>query len=253
MITSLPHSKEIDRRINSYLDDFHENIEQSISDLRKSSTYKTIFKNSQACFSILKNNNLSKHSLIKIAAGIPRRIPLLIAARQVSPAYIELRRFTELIVWNPYFIDHPIEWDEFSKNPDTGYTRDPKTPIAFCAHREISWYFDYARELYKSEPSGLTKTSINSLQHQYRNLSKYVHAMDNPVQGKILSSPFDDISDKNLSKFQNAQKVVFLSSSLLICSKRKQLEKLEAIERDWFDWLISKKNARIIRSERFGI
>lgn len=254
MTTALPHSSIVAKHLSEFLDDLDEEVRKSIACLRNSANYRGVFKNSLAAYVILKVLGRRELPLLKGATGITRRLPLLVACRQVSLAYVELRRFVELATWYPYFREHPVEWQELQENPERGFTRDADKPIVYCAHREISWYIAYARERFSEEPSGLAKEAIDALFKAHRNLSAHVHAVANTMPGGFLKDPFDSVAPNEIRNFQKIQRRVLSAGCILIAAaKPEKISKLEAVDRAWFDWLVGRASARKIRSEPFGL
>ncbi len=255
MSRPLSHSSVVVRQVHDFLTELEEVLGGDIALLKSSSGYRSVFKTSLATYSVLVEfSRREVLPFLKGAAGVARRVPLLLACRQVSLSYVELRRFVELAVWYVYFKEHPVEWEEFAENPSRGFLRDVDKPVSYCAHREIAWYLAYTRERFKNESSGLAVSAVNALSKHYAELSAQVHAASGTLPRLTLAEPFDKVDQEQLSRFRKSQKAVFANGALLVAAlKPKRLGKLGANERSWFDWLIGKRDSRRLRGGPFGL
>ena len=253
MPSALPHSTVIATHLEDYLSDVQDAFEQAITNLPSSPHFRGIFKSSLAAHCALGSFAPDELLLIRVAAGIARRIPLLLAARQVSLCYVELRRFVDVVAWYPYFREHPVEWEEFQRNPTTAYVRETDRPIAFSAHREVGWFFGYIRERFASEASGLVVEATDQISTPFGELSSHVHAAVGGTTGD-LASPLDTVSPTILKAFQKTQRKILAAGTLIISGSRpNSLDLLPAVERAYFDWLIGSEWAKHIKAGPFGI
>lgn len=250
MATALPHSSVITLQLNEFLDDMCEEMEVAAHDLRSCSEFRGIYKNSHAAHAVLRRLGHGQIGLLRAAQGVCVRLPLLIACRQVTLSYVELRRLIELIVWFPYFREHAVEWREFSSNPGRGFVRDMEEPIAYCAHREFRWYLAYIRERFSELESKLVQESADALNVEYANSSAFVHG---GMSGAHGVQTLEMLDTDTMARFRTAQRRVLSGACILIVAARPDaLAKLNAVERAWFDWLIGATHARSVRGCGFG-
>ncbi len=248
-----PSAVEIRRQSDKYLSDALTLIQTSLTTVKTSSAFGEIFHISLSTDVTLGALDLPRlRPRLVIARSIALRLPLLIAAGQESVAIVELRRFVELVLWTIYFTDHPIEWHEF-RTSTGGFEGDSRKPIAHAAHRGLSHYLGYARELMSREPSGLALRSINALQEASHKLNAAVHAGGLATANK-RTPPSDDVSEVSLRKAAKLQRSVFASCCLLLGAYRTaRFNSLTASGRAHFDWLIQAKMRREVRSGPFGL
>ena len=254
MAAPLPHSAQVQKLAESFLKEVASEISKAHTQLSKSAGFTKIYQVSLATDSVLSkllqsNQRPPPHAV----RAIVKAVPLLVCARQLGPAQIELRRFMELIVWDFYFEEHPVEWDRFSTNPTHGFTRDDKDPIEYCAHRELDFYLNYAKSRVIDEPSKLASEAVAKLRLLKGTLNEAVH----PGSGAHLTRravPLDTIDEKALRGFGELQRSVFGSACLLIAAlRRRRFDNLPPMHRAHFDWLMGDKLAKTIRSGPFGI
>jgi hypothetical protein len=187
------------------------------------------------------------------ARSLSVRVPLLIGIGQSSVAETELRRFAELIFWTVFFSDHPVEWQNFSAKTGAGFSQDSRKPISYAAHRPLAFYLEYAVELMNPEPSGLGVKAVKGVEQAVKKLNAAVHAGHLArAQGKI--PPHDDVSEKALQSFAKIQRLTFSNCILLFAAyRRSKFDRLNAVSRAYFDWLIGPKYKREIRKGPFGL
>jgi hypothetical protein len=240
--------------LGGYVDDAKNIILGSLNSLKQTKEYQLIFRVSLAADAVL--SELSKTNLkpsLSAARSIVLRIPLLVGLKQTSVATIELRRFCELVFWSVYFTDHPIEWASFERSPSSGFVRDINKPINYCAHRELTFYSNYARELMADEPSGISVEAVDSLRQVQEELSAVVHP------GRIASAkprvpPFDDVSPDSLTKFALVQRQVFSRCCILLAAfKSRRFDRLQPMHRAHFDWIVGAATEKRIRQGPFGL
>ena len=253
MSNSIPHSAVIAEQLTDYLRDLEAELSRSVGSMSKSSTFRGIFQNSLRANAVLVALGRRELALVKHAADTARRLPLLVACRQVSLAYVELRRFLELVIAFPYFREHPIEWCRYLDEPTTGTVGATENPISFAAHRDRSWYVSYVRDRFRGETTGLVVEAADELASHYSELSAHVHVKAN-VASRSIGKPFDDVANSSLRAFQETQRAVLSAGCVVVAgAKRRGITKLGAIDRAWFDWLIGKKDAKRLRSGAFGL
>lgn len=248
------HSALIAQQIKRYLDDLSNEVGRSRDQLPRSQEYRSIFKTSLATYLVARKLGQRQIPLVKAAGGVARRLPLLIACRQVSLARVDLRRFAELVVAFTYFREHPVEWAERVKHPEHGFARENEDPIAYCAHREFGWYASYARERFTPAPCATIRQAIADMKTLYGSLSGDVHAAAATMPGGRLTEPLDSIAGSELRTISRTQRRMFSAGCILVGATRPHgLAPLDAVERGWFDWLIGGTRARSIRACHFGV
>ena len=254
MAKALPHSKQIAQELNQYLRDLQIECAAAAKSLPTSPSYRRIFKNSLACSAVLGSLARRELPLVRASRSIAARCSLLLACRQLSLAYVDLRRFIEMVVWVPYFREHRIQWAELLENPGQGFTRDPNFPISFCAHRELQWYVSYIKERLRKNPCAAIAGAVGVLSTAYCALSSHVHAATSASSGGKRYAPLDDVNEPRLRAYEHTQRAVLGSACIVIAgSCRNGLGKLDAVGRAWFDWLIGTGKAKQVRAESFGM
>ena len=252
MTPPIPHSATINAQLKDYLKDALDAIIKSTDSIPAESAFRAIYKNSLGTFTPLTKVSRRQLPLLKTACGIVKRCPLLISTRQVQLAYVELRRLIEVATFYPYFFEHPVEWGEFSANPGEGYGSDRDRPISWCAHRELRWYANYIKERYSQDRSGLIAYAVDTNSECYSELSKYVHAALDHLTKKPLTEAFDSVESDSLEKFSRMQRKVYCSSLIVAVAPRVEVVgKLNAVERDWFDWILGNARQMKIRGGEF--
>lgn len=254
MAGPLPHSVQIERLAEAFLGDVAVELGKARETLKKSASFRKIYRVSLAADAVLsKLLRTSSRPPPHAARAIVKGVPLLVCARQIGPAQIELRRFMELILWDVYFEEHPVEWERFKANPTHGFTRDEKDPIEYCAHRELEYYLNYAKSRVVWEPSKAAGEAVDELRIAKGKLNEAVH----PGSGAQLTGhvvPLDPIDEPTLGDFNNLQRSVFKSACLLIASvRRRRFNTLPAMYRAHFDWLMGGQLAKRIRGGPFGL
>ena len=218
MAGPLPHSAQIQNLAEKFLGDVEAEISKAHSTLSKSVDFRRIYQISLAADAVLsKLLRFSKRPPSNAARSIVKTVPLLVCARQLGPARIELRRFMELVAWDVYFEDHPVEWERFKTNPSHGFTRDEKDPIEYCAHRELDYYLNYAKSRVQSEPSKLAGQSVDELRKLKGRLNEAVHpgALTN-LSGQMVS--LDSIDDQSLKDLSELQRDTFKNACILLAA-----------------------------------
>lgn len=252
MTPSIPHSETIALHLNEYLQDALSTITRSIGIVPTESAFRAIYKNSLGTFTPLTKISRRRLPLLKTACGIVKRSPLLISIRQVQLAYVELRRLIEVITCYPYFVEHPIEWQAYSESPGKGYEAERDQPISWCAHRELRWYGSYVRERFSQDKSGLVAYATDTNNACYAELSKYVHATLDHLTKKPLTEAFDPIESGSLEQFAGVQRNVYRALLILaVAPKPAMIGTLNAVERDWFDWILGGPRQAKIRAGEF--
>jgi hypothetical protein len=185
--------------------------------------------------------------------GIVHRVPLIVSVGQHTRASLELRQIIELTFWIIFFSDHKVEWAEFEETWQSGPERDVGEPITFLAHRDCSFYAAYARQRFKSEPSGLALKAVNRLEQQRGTLHVGIHA-SRLARFPESRRPFDDPTDGSLSGFASSYKSISSSTCLALSAFfRARFDSLPPMHRAWFDWLVGKDTRLSIRAQEFGL
>ncbi|HET9305301.1 MAG TPA: hypothetical protein VFO46_04675 [Candidatus Sulfotelmatobacter sp.] len=219
-----------------------------------SAAYVEIYENSLSTYTIL--GGLTDNGLrprLNPARALTLRIPFLVGIGQASVAETELRRFVELILWAIYFTDHPVEWQQFIGKTGGGFSQDARKPISYAAHRELGSYVEYADELMQPEPSGLGVIAVDSIKQVVKQLNAAVHA------GRLARKigrvpPHDEMTEAALRDFSKIQRSTFSGCALLLAAyRRAKFDKLNAVSRAYFDWLIGAKLRRAVRKGPFGL
>jgi hypothetical protein len=254
MAGPLPHSTQIQKLGEIFLNEVADEISKAQSKLKKSAEFRRIYRISLAADAVLSRLlRLSRRPPPHAARSIVKGVPLLVCARQLGPARIELRRFMELVVWEVYFREHPVEWEKFSSNPTHGFTRDEKDPIEYCAHRELEYYLNYAKSRVADEPSKVAGPAVEELRLLKGKLNEAVHpGAGAGTTGRV--TPLDAIEEPTLREFSDLQRSVFKNACIVIASvRRNAFDRLPAMHRAHFDWLVGDQLAKRIRSGPFGL
>lgn len=252
-MTLTPRSTELQQQVKQYIDGALSVVKGSFTTARSSSAFADIYHLSLSADTLLRS--LSHRKLrpqLAAARSIVLRVPFLVGMGQQSVATVELRRFVELICWTVYFSDHPIEWRSFEINPG-GFAQDTKSPISYCAHRELGYYVEYARELMGAEPSKLGLQAVDGIKQVSHDLNASVHAgrLANAIR---VTTPHEDIPDPVLRRFGSVQRRVFANCCLLLAAYCKaQFDQLNAASRAHFDWLVGSTVRKQVRKGPFGL
>lgn len=240
--------------VKDYLSDVSDILEQCIRDSASTRAFAEIYKVSLSADVALKglSSNQQKPGL-SAARGIVLRIPLLVAVGQSSVAKGELRRLVELVLWTVYFSDHNVEWTEFASKSQSGFGRDKSKPIAYAAHRELKHYLEYSQELVESEPSGLAAKGVAQINDVVRALNAAVHAGE-LAKTRGVRPPHDRISEQDLRSFTRIHRKTLASVCVLLAAyKRRKFNRLTAVQRAYFDWLVGPQTSKEIRKGPFGL
>jgi hypothetical protein len=175
---------------------------------------------------------------------------MLAGLGQASLGAAEMRRFVELTLWTVYFTDHPVEWRSFGQG---GFSRDVRKPISYAARRELTHYFDYARELMSAEPSGLGTKAIDMMKQLTQDLNAAVHPGE-LAQSVRRIPPHEEVSDAALRRFNRLQQPVFANCCLLLAAyRRREFDRFNAAARAHFDRLVGPTLRRAVRRGPFGL
>jgi len=252
MPSPLPHSADIRSEIDRYLKDAATLLSASTAILKTSGPFRAIYKSTLATDAVLAKLTSTEQPKLSVCRSILRRVPLLIAFGQVSTGRIELRRFIEVAYWCVYFTDHPVEWAHFCTTPETGYVKSTDEPIAFCAHRNLAFYADYAKERFRAERSGLAATAAEELYVDYAALSATVHP-GRAATTKVVKPVKEDIDSAALESFGTTKRRICSSSCIMLGALlRPRFDRLPPMHRAWFDWLVGEKR-RTVRQGPFGL
>jgi hypothetical protein len=249
----IPHGKKIRADHDEFLDDLATSLVAFVNHARSDSDLRGIFKLCTAAHTVLGAFD-DAQPLMSAAAGVARRIALLSMIRQLSLVRVELRRLIECVQWSVYFSEHPVEREVFEKNPGRGWASKPDAlPIEAAASADIGMFFRYAKERLVADPSGLGVAAATTLHVEYGNISGDVHAARGAVGG-TLALAFDPYDGESAAATRDQIHRIFGPCVLLrVAADPRLLGRLDAINRDWFDWLVGKEAARTIRGEPFGI
>lgn len=254
MAGPLPHSKQIELMAEKFLADFRQEVGAAEALLKKSAGFRNIFRTSLATDAVLSKILKPRNGPpAGPARAIVSRVPVMICARQVGPCRVELRRFIELVIWHVYFEDHAVEWKRFEGEPRRGFVRDMEDPIDFCAHRELTFYLNYARSRIAEQPSKVAARAVEQLRKDQGILNADVHPAAVIGHG-ITKFPLDAVGEGELKGFNDIQRSVFGSACILLAARHtSRFNGLPAMHRAHFDWLVGSKIAKEIRSGPFGL
>ena len=248
-----PTPLQLRSQVASFLNATKLSVAESLSSAGASEAFREIYKLSLTTHTELGGlGGSGLRPAVAPARNITVRIPVLIGTGQFSVAEVELRRFVELIVWTIYFTDHPVEWEHFIDGT-RGFSQDSRRPISFASHRELSFYTEYAFELMEREPSGLGTTALSNLKQALHRLNSNVHAGHLATLTSAIP-PHDEMDEASLRSFSKIQRLSFANCCLLLAAyRRKKFDRMQAIARDHFDWLMGPKLRKDLRKGPFGI
>ena len=254
MAGPLPHSKQVQQMAETFLADFRQEIQSAEALLKKSSECRNIFRTSLATDAVLSKVLRPRNGPPAAPArAIVIRVPAIVCARQLGACRVELRRFIELVIWHVYFEDHAVEWKRFEENPRRGFVRDMEDPIDFCAHRELTFYLNYAKSRIVEQPSEAAARAVDQLRKDQSILNADVHPAGVAGPG-MTKSPLDAVGEPELKGFNEIQRSVFGAACILLAARHtSRFNNLPAMHRAHFDWLIGSKVAKEIRSGPFGL
>ncbi|MBP6865702.1 MAG: hypothetical protein KBC32_10625 [Candidatus Didemnitutus sp.] len=251
-MTPLPHSSQLNVALQKLISDATQAKTAGASSFSGSPRLKHLYRLCNAVDGVLDGLDAPQMKpSLQAARSIVLNQPVLLLYSFMSEAFVDLRRFTELIMWNIYFTDHPVEWREFLEN--AGFSRDIERPISFCAHRELGFYLAYAKELLEREPSGLAAESLEGLQAAVRELNKHAHGatLAALTRREDVLTPRSDADAKALCDQASR---VFTHATVVLCAvHRKRFDKLGAAPRAYFDFLVGAPLAKKIRAGQFGL
>ena len=249
----LPHSSVIRKHTEEYLEDAEELAIKSISKLKKSTAYRNIYKTTLATDAVLSGLSelLTPHP--SVLRSTIRKIPVHISLSQTKAAFFELRQFIETVYWVVYFSQHPVEWKAYIDGGTTGYTTDPTSPITYNSNREPSFYRNYARERFTKEPSGLSIKAVTVLASRYSDLCKIVHGSNEAIKKNLIPA-FELPTSKELEKFIVVYRAIASAGCIVLTSFNvSDFDLFPPANRAWFDWLVSAKLSKKIKSAPYGL
>lgn len=250
----LPHPTKVQEMLARYLDDAQTGVTSAMHASQSSNEFRHVFRVCLAADAVLAGLSVPawKPSL-SAPRSLVRRMPLLISLGQLGVATMEMRRFSELVFWALYFSEHPVEWSSFEKGPGKGFAKDIKTPIVYCAHRELAFYMNYAAERLEDEPSGIPRSSIGKLRQAQSKLNAVVHPAALAGQ-RSLSPVWDDVSPSNLTKFGLTLRAVLSNAVVVLAAFRTSaFDNMTAPRRAHFDWLVGTQLSKRVRGGPFGL
>lgn len=253
MTSVLPHSAVIRANVSKYLGDVAAHVAAQIGDLESSGPYRSIYKTTLAVDCILAKLPQSSRPRSYVLRSTVQRVPVLISMGQDIPASVELRRFLECVFWCVYFTDHTVEWSEFKSNPERNIEREVSQPIRYNAHREPTFYRNYASERFSEEPSGVAKLAVEHSSVHYSTLSVAAHGSSS-IRNARLVPPLRAVAEADMEKFARTYRSVASAGAIILAAFfRRQFDSLPPAHREWFDWLIGSDRSRKIRSGQFGL
>jgi hypothetical protein len=215
--------------------------------------FRNIYKTCLATDCVLRRLTKRERPRLTAARGIIQRVPLLVATGQLRGVRGELRRFIELVFWCVYFSDHPVEWTAFAQNPTRGYSSERSDPITYCAFRERAFYTNYAQELFSRETSGIALEAANALAAICNELNPDAHA-GRAAAGRRLIPAWDALDAPQLAALANTNRSACAAACIILAAYlKRQFNRLPAVNRAWFDWLVGPSMAKRIRSGAFGL
>lgn len=255
-MSKLIHSKKVRADHEEFLDQLSTATSASLSAAAKDTDQLHLFKCATATHTIFRGlAEVYSSKLLHAMGGIARRVAVLAAVRQVGLLRFELRRLIECTAWFVYFMDHPVEAEEFCDNPGGVFADFKQDPIAAGAHGPASFYRAYVTALLSGDPSGIGADAASELVRLYAALSSEVHPASIVVQPSatlsLASDRYDGVVAKQMA-FETRQ-VMSACALVLFAAMPEGLSRLDAIDREWFDWLVGATIAKKIRGERFGV
>ena len=250
------HNKKIAADYEEFLDQVRIATNAHLNSAHADPDLKHVFKCTMAAHTVLRSFALRRcEKLFNAAAGIARRVAILSISRQLSLLRVELRRLIECINWFVYFADHPLEEALFLSDPGRVVDDMKDDPIAAGAYGLPAFYRAYMKSVMKREPSGIGSKAASELASAYAELSMEVHpAYGVASPSATLALAADRYDTKLASKMRIEAKRVFTHAvaAAAACDPL-LLSKLDAIDREWFDWLVGQNWAQIIRGTEFGL
>lgn len=250
----IPTATELRSQVAVYVSEATAITKDSLVSCQSNPQFLEIYRTSLSTDTVLKG---LAHQHLRPRINGPRsivlRLPLLVGVGQLSVSMVELRRFVELVCWMVYFSDHPVEWRSFETKSNSGFSQDHRKPISHAAHRELSFYLDYVKELMGAEPSGLGLESADTVRQCSYELNASVHAGQiAQLSGRI--PPCETLSEQALRSVAKLQRRVFASCSLILAAfQRSRFDRLNATGRAQFDWLVGSKVRKKVRQGPFGL
>jgi hypothetical protein len=221
--------------------------------LKLSGAFRNIYKATLAIDCLLTKLPKSALPPPSTLRGVVQQVPILATVALDTAAIVQLRRFIECAFWLLYFSEHRVEWLEFQSNPGKAIQKDQTKPISYNAHREPSFYRNYARERFDAEPSGLAVEAVNALSAIFGSLSSAAHGAS-AVRADKLSPPLRKLSEQDQLEFcETYRKVAGSGAILLFAFHRPQFNKLPAVYRAWFDWLVGPSTSKAVKAGPFGL
>lgn len=253
----IPHSSEIRKHHAEFVGELKITTASFLDRANADSDLLSAFKLATAFYCVVQTFGKAGNSkLLDAAAGLARRSAVLMSIRQTSLVKVELRRLVECTVWFAYFVDHPVEYEEFERNPSRGWSDDrDRGPIETVACSQIGFFLRYAQErVGKGKPLEAAKAP-ERLRVEYGNLSRDVHgALGALNRNATFSQAHDPYDGAVAADLCGAVDRVLTDALLTIAMLRPEwIGKLPATERGWFDWLIGSENAKAVRGGSFGL
>jgi hypothetical protein len=249
-----PKASQLQTQVHSYVEGTRSIVKMSLAAALSTNTFGEVYHVALSTDAVLRGLAHSRmQPRMAASRSIVLRIPFLVGIGQQSAAMVDLRRFVELMCWTVYFSDHPVEWGFFRDSPQSGFTQDARSPISYSAHRELGYYVEYARELMQGEKSGLGVQAVEGIKAVSHQLNASVHA-GHLVHATAIKPPHEIISEGALRKFSKVQRQAFSNCCLLLSAySRPQFDKLDAVSRAHFDWLVGAKVRKKVRQGPFGL
>ncbi len=246
------HSSVVAKHYAEFIEDLQTALTAHLSAATEDSHQRAIFKTCTAAYASL-HAFAAGDKILMAAAGISRRCALLASIRQISLIRVELRRTIVCVLWDAYFIDHPVEFGEFLKRGGKVIVDDPNTPIASGGCAPTRKFFAYARERFHDEAVALN--AVDKLYALFGALSAEVHAGHGVLHPEgSLALAFDSYDGTIAARIEKELRSVLASVVTISAAiKPGRLGQLDAISRGWFDWLVGGTVSEAISSGTFGI
>ncbi|HWZ95335.1 MAG TPA: hypothetical protein VNW30_09090 [Opitutaceae bacterium] len=253
-MTPLPHSSQENAALADLVATAALENKRSVARWEHDGRLKQLYRSCSAMDAILDGLDDDKmRPSLQASRSIIIQLPVLLLFSFPDVVLFELRRFLEITFWNVYFHEHPVEWRKFSSNTVSGYSRDLEQPIAFCAHRELGFFVNYARERLGSEPSGLGVEAVDELQRAIRELNARVHAAAlarthrREIKFRVCSAAETKAASEQAER-------IFSAAAIVLCAvHRVRFNRFGPAVRAYFDRLVGTKDAKRIRSGSFGL
>ena len=254
MPSSLLHSGEIAAALDEYLSEVGVFLRESSAEFRGNEQFKFIFRTAFASHAFMEGLNRDGNAKrLAQAMYLVRLTPFAVLMRQYSLGYVLLRQLVESVFSLIFFWDHPVELKAFLATPDSNTANEPGKPIHYLAHRELSFYVNYASERFESDPSGLAKDAVSALSGVIKEFNRHTHFRYSVAQSDQFRS-LELENPKSLPVFASLYRATMSKVAIILAAALKEhFDSLSPIQRAHFDWLVTSGLAKRIRSQQFGL